>query len=206
VGTSRISERIDGILFDMLASENLNISQLTNSNVIVLKNLQGIIEHIEGSILYRIAGLDLLGEPAEDTTIEVINKRGRIAGIPSRVETDTTLKGTKRIIVSQGNVYIGKGRKDERSILVIPILSTSDTIPNRIEYLLLLHVAFKEKVPLSSKLKALGGKYEHIKSIVQENSIPWNDNYIELVEIQELFGRSAEKIGEFIVSSQRSRT
>ncbi|MGD8284580.1 MAG: SIS domain-containing protein [Desulfobacterales bacterium] len=205
VGTSRISERLEGILFDAIAGENFNISQITNSNILVLKNVQAIIDQIEGSILYRIDGLNFLGEPAERTSIEVINKQGPTAKLPSRVETDNALKGTKRIIVTQGNVYIGKGRKDDRSILVIPILATSDTHLNRIEYLLLLHISFKENVPLQSKIKALGGKYEHIKDIVQENSIPWRDAFLDEVETQELFGRSAEKIGEFIVTQQTDR-
>ena len=62
------------------------------------------------------------------------------------------------------------------------------------------HVSFKANVALDTKLKALGGKYEHIKNIVQENSLTWHDRHLELVPIEELFGRSAEKIGEFIVS------
>ncbi len=205
VGTSRISERIKGILFDALGIENLTISQLTNANIIVLKNLQGIIEKIEGSTLYRIDGLSVLGEPSEDTTIEVIKKRGDIADVPSRVETDNRLKGTKRIIVRQGNVYIGKGRKDERSIIIIPFLTTSATGPNRIEYLLLLHVSFRQYITLDSRIKALGGKYEHIKNIVQENSISWQDEFLDLLEIEELFGRSAEKIADHIVSRQNGR-
>jgi len=205
VGTSRISERMEGILFDAVAGENFNISQITNINIIVLKNLQDIIDQIEGSILYRIDGLNVLGEPSEYTTIEILNKKGLTAAIPSRVESDNVLKGTKRIIVTQGNVYIGKGRKDDRSIVVIPILTTSDTHPNRIEYLLLLHIVFKDNLQLNAKIKALGGKYEHIKNIVQENSIPWSDAYLDDIETQELFGRSAEKIGEFIVTQQTNR-
>jgi glucosamine--fructose-6-phosphate aminotransferase (isomerizing) len=200
VGTSRISDRIEGILFEALSLENFNISQLTTNNIMVMKNLQGIIAGIEGSILYRLRELNLLGEPTDETTIEVTTKRGLAEQIPSRVERDTKLKGSKRIIVRQGNVYIGKGRKDNRSILVIPILSASPAGPNVIEYLLLLHIIFNEKVPLPAKIKALGGKYEHIKSIVQENSIAWQDDYLELIEIQDLFGISAEKIGEFISS------
>ena len=200
VGTSRIIERIEGVLFDTLTAEDFTISQMTNTNIIVLKNLQTVIDQIEGSVLYRINGLSLLGEPTDDTTIEVLKKGGDIADVPSRVESDKRLKGTKRIIVRQGNVYIGKGRKDERSILVIPILSTSADSPNKIEFLLLLHVSFKQTIPLENKIKALGGKYEHVKNIVQENSIAWQDQYLEQVETDELFGRSAEKIGEYIVA------
>ena len=135
-----------------------------------------------------------------ETTIEVEKKAGVLKPIPSRVETDTKLKGTKRIIVREGNVYIGKGRKDDRSIVVLPIISTNPNTPNIIEHLLLLNVGFKEDVGLQEKVRALGGKYEHIKNIVQENSIAWKDEFFDLVAMDELFGRSAEKIGEFIVS------
>ena len=69
-----------------------------------------------------------------------------------------------------------------------------------IEYILLLNISFKENVPLAVKIKALGGKYERIKNIVQESSVTWDDAYIELIEMQQLFGVSAEKIGELIVS------
>ena len=200
VGTSRITDRVEGILFEALRRENYSLSQLTNTNIIVLKNLQGVIDQVIGATIYRIAGLSVLGEPAEETTIEVVRKQGDVADLASRVETDHRLKGTKRIIVRQGNVYIGKGRKDERSILVIPVLSSADNTPNRIEYLLLLHVSFKAGVNLDTKIKALGGKYEHIKNIVQENSRAWQDRHLELVETEELFGRSAEKVGEYIVS------
>jgi len=201
VGTSRISEKVEGILFEALAAHNFKTSQLINRNILVLKNLQQIIFDIKGAIRYRIGKLNLLGEPTDETTIEVLKKEGVLLPIPSRVETDTKLKGTKKIIVRQGNVYIGIGRKDDRSIIVIPIISTSPDMINMIEYLLLLNVGFKENIPLSTKIKALGGKYEHIKNIVQENSTRWDDRHLELVETDKLFGSSAEKIGEFIVSS-----
>ena len=206
VGTSRISEKLEGILFDALAEYRLQISQIVAHNVIVLKNLQGVISSIEGAILYKIGALNILGEPTEETTIEVIEKKGVLKPIPSRVEADTKLKGTKRIIVRQGNVYIGKGRKDNRNILVIPLTPASTTGHNTIENLLLLNIGFKKDSPLPVKIKALGGKYEHIKNIVQENSIAWDDRYLDLVELEELFGRSAEKIGEYIVSKVGGQT
>ncbi len=200
VGTSRISEKVEGILFDQLAEFGVGISQVTNSNIVVLKNLQGVVGKINGAIFYTIDGVNLLGEPTDDTSIRIVKKSGILAPIPSRVETDSRLKGTKRIIVRQGNVYIGKGRKDNRSILVIPVISTSPEKPNIIENLLLLNIGFVDECPLSIQIKALGGKYEHIKNIVQENSIPWEDSYLNLVPMDDLFGLSAEKVGEMIQS------
>ena len=196
VGTSRISEKIKGLLFDTLVENGLKASQLTNKNVLVMKNVQRIISHIQGAILYRIDKLNLLGEPTQETTIEIVEKKGVLKPIPSRVETDTALKGTKRIIVREGNVYIGKGRKDGRSIVVIPVMAFGGSI---IENLLLLNIVFKEDVSLGSKVKALGGKYERIKNIVQENSVEWQDGFLDLIAIDDLFGISAEKIGERIV-------
>jgi glucosamine--fructose-6-phosphate aminotransferase (isomerizing) len=200
VGTSRISEKTEGILFDSLADHSISNAQLINRNIIVLKNLQGVVGSIKGSILYRIGGLSVLGEPTDASTIEILRKEGILKELPSRVEADQTLKGTKRIIVHQGNVYIGKGRKDDRSIIVIPAFSTDPSASNRIEYLLLLNIGFKEQIPLPAKIKALGGKFEHIKNIVQENSIPWQDSHLERVPVDDLFGRSAEKIGEQIIA------
>jgi glucosamine--fructose-6-phosphate aminotransferase (isomerizing) len=205
VGTSRISEKLEGILFDALTDHGLSAAQLTNSNILVLRNLQALVAAIQGSILYRIGGLNLLGEPTDDTSIEVLKKEGILKAIPSRVETDTHLKGTKRIIVRQGNIYIGKGRKDDRSIIIIPLISTSSAAPNLIENLLLLNIAFKEEIPLPAKIKALGGKYEHIKNIVHENSVAWDDQVLLSINTGDLFGLSAEKIAEDIVASRSQR-
>ncbi|MBU4054224.1 MAG: hypothetical protein KKA41_07630, partial [Proteobacteria bacterium] len=91
-------------------------------------------------------------------------------------------------------------RKDGRSIIVIPLISTDPQQPNWIEHMLLLNISFRQDVTTDTKIKALGGKYEHIKSIVQENSLAWENHYLDFVPIEELFGRSAEKLGEFIIA------
>ncbi|MBF0241402.1 MAG: SIS domain-containing protein [Desulfamplus sp.] len=213
VGTSRIADKaetfdfteiFEGVVFDEIAANALSISQITNKNVVVIKNIQEVIAGIKGAMLYKISGLNLLGEPTPQTKIEVINKRGIVATESSRVETEHQLKGTKNIIVREGNVYLGKGRKDGRSILVIPVLSASPS-SSVIEYLLSIHVQFKEpsQISLLSKIKALGGKYTRIKDIILETDVvKWDDTLLDLVEIETLFGDSGEKIAEAIVSKR----
>ena len=83
--------------------------------------------------------------------------------------------------------------------MVIPLISNDPLRPNTIEHLLLLDIVFDTDVNLETKAKALGGKHEHIKNLVQENNILWDDKYLDLVKMKELFGRSAEKISESIV-------
>ncbi|HBN26842.1 MAG TPA: glutamine--fructose-6-phosphate aminotransferase [Desulfobacteraceae bacterium] len=203
VGTTRVSEKIEGIIFDCLAGYRIKLPQLSNNNIIVLKNIQRIVAQINGSILYKIAGLNILGEPTDETTIKVIKKDGALAHIPSRVEDNVILRGTKQIIVRRGNVFIGKGRHDDRSFIAIPLFSDSGKTPNSTRKLLLLNISLKEQVPLLLKIKALGGKYKHIKNIVQENNIKWEDSFLNLIDMHRLFGKSAEKIGESIVANER---
>lgn len=197
VGTSRIWESIEGLLFESLRENGFDEANVTNKNVIVLKNLQDIISQINGETLYQISDLAYTGEPVEDSKIAVLNKKGSSEGLMSRVEGDKTLKGTKKIIVKAGNVFIGKGKIDKRSILVIPILKQGPTI----DHLLLLDICFKEKIKLKEKIRALGDKFLHIRNIVEETGLAWQDNYLDLIDIEVLFGNSAEKISESILSS-----
>lgn len=198
VGTSRIMEKVEGLLFEALQNHGFSKNQLTNSNVLVLKRLQEVVAEIKGTTLYKIAGLNFLGEPVEDSTIYLTKKDGSAQGLVSRVETDNRLRGTKRIIVKNGNVFIGKGKRDNRSILVIPVMSAG----TKIDHLTLLNVVFKKEVTLQKKVDALGGKYHHIKHLVEETSLAWRDEYLDLLEIEELFGMSAEKIAEAILSTK----
>ncbi len=196
VGTSRISADIEGLLFDALESHGFNKNQLTPNNVLVLKRLQEVVVEMEGATLYRIEGLNLLGEPVDDTTIHLVKKEGSASALESRVETDNMLRGTKRIIVKNRNVFIGKGKTDNRSILAVPIMS----VGTQIDHLLLFNPAFKEQVEIEDKVDALGGKYFHVRNLVEETSIAWSDEYLNLLDIEELFGMSAEKISEQIQS------
>ncbi len=230
VGTSRIRDQFEGILFKELERNGILISQITNKNVLVIKNLQEIIAKIKGGLLYKISGLNLLGEPVKETRIDIAAKTGALKSEISRVEKDHQLKGTKNIIVREGNVYIGRGRKDGKSILVIPVLTppSSRSLPsspaslsnfssssysskdssgqmpgNAIQYILSLNVSFKkvEEVSLLKRIKALGGKYTRIKDTVLETGdILWDDRLLDLVKIKDLFGDSAEKIGDYIVN------
>ncbi|MDY6903852.1 MAG: SIS domain-containing protein [Thermodesulfobacteriota bacterium] len=205
VGTSRIKETLEGILFDALGDFGMDLTQLSNSNIVVLKNVQKIVSEIKGAILYEIDNLNILGEPTDDTVIHIVEKRGVLAPIPSRVETDNRLKGTKKIIAREGNVYLGKGRKDDRHIIVIPVLSSTPAKGGIIRHMLLLNIGFRDEASLFEKIKALGGKCERIKNFVQESSVTWSDDFIELVDIKELFGQSAEKIAETIVAVEEGK-
>ncbi len=203
VGTSRISEKFEGIVFDELNINDILISQITNKNVLVIRNLQEVISTIKGAFLYQISGLSVLGEVTPSTKINIVNKTGALTVETSRVETDHRLKGTKNIIVREGNVYIGKGRKDNKNILVIPIISANPATPNIIEYILSINIEFKasDDVALLKKIKALGGKYNRLKDwILESDNFKWDEKYLNLIDVETLFGDTAEKVVEKILN------
>ncbi|MBC2703000.1 SIS domain-containing protein [Desulfobacula sp.] len=203
VGTSRINEKFEGLVFDELSANGIQISQIINKNVLVIKNLQAVISEIKGAFLYQISGLSLLGDVTRETKIKIVNKTGALKNDHSRVEIDHRLKGTKNIIVREGNVYIGKGKKDNKNILVIPGISSNPATPNIIEYILSLNISFKPShdVPLLKKIKALGGKYNRLKDwILESDNFQWDDKYLNLVEVETLFGDTAEKVVEKIIN------
>jgi glucosamine--fructose-6-phosphate aminotransferase (isomerizing) len=197
VGTSRIWKPIEGLIFESLKKNGFDVSNLINKNVLVLKNLQEIIAEIKGETIYEISNLTFTGEPVENSMIELLKKTGSSSKLISRANAGNRLKGTKRIIVKAGNVFIGKGKIDKRSILVIPIIKKGP----HIDHLLLLNIGFEREIDLSKKIKALGDKFSHIKNIVEETDLSWKDKYLNLLEMEELFGNSAEKIAELIISS-----
>ncbi|MFW6114815.1 MAG: SIS domain-containing protein [Thermodesulfobacteriota bacterium] len=195
VGTSRMWAPMEGILFEVLKNNGFDTGNLTNKNVLVLTHIQEIVAEVKGETLYGISGLAYTGEPLDTSRITLIHKKGTSSRIVSRVEEEPRLKGTKRIIVKAGNIFIGKGRVDGRSIVVIPIIKKGP----HIDYLVLLEIGFRKNIELQRKIKALGEKYTHIRNIVEEVGISWQDKYLNFLDVDELFGKSAEKIAEFIV-------
>jgi len=70
-----ILEKIEGILFDFLEENGFGISQLTSSNIRVLKNLHEIVLKINGAVVYGIDGLNVLGEITDRAMITVQKNR-----------------------------------------------------------------------------------------------------------------------------------
>ena len=54
VGTSRIVEKVEGLLFEAAERQGFGKNQLTNMNVVVLKRLQEVVAEIMGTTLYRV--------------------------------------------------------------------------------------------------------------------------------------------------------
>ncbi|MBW1689367.1 MAG: SIS domain-containing protein, partial [Deltaproteobacteria bacterium] len=87
VGTSRIWKPIEGLIFETLKKNGFGVSNLSNKNVLVLKNLQEIIAEKKGETLYEIRNLTFTGEPVENSMIKLLKKTGSSSKLISRAES-----------------------------------------------------------------------------------------------------------------------
>ena len=188
VGTTRKEKIFKGIVFDLLERLNFAVKDLTYKNVMTISRIQPVVSAVRGYTIYDINNLDAQGNPAEDSTINILKKDGVAKQMTSRAETSKLLMGTKRTIVSTGHVYVGKGKADGASIVILPLRGKNDYVSN----LLLLHVDYNELLPLREKKKVLGYRYNDIRNLVNEYNINWDDGYLEKIPLADLFSEPVE--------------
>ncbi|HOO41346.1 MAG TPA: hypothetical protein PK653_07875, partial [Syntrophales bacterium] len=100
------------------------------------------------------------------------------------------LMGTKRTIVSTGNLYIGRGKSDGASIVVIPLKKEG----NMIGHLLLIHVRFEERLSPKERITVMGPRFNDLKNLINEYNLPWTDQYLERIPLEVLLGEPVEVI------------
>jgi glucosamine--fructose-6-phosphate aminotransferase (isomerizing) len=190
VGTSRREKIPEGIVFDLLAELKYSPRDLTYKNVLTIGRIQPALSAIRGYTVYGIDNLDAEGNPDAGSTIAVKKKGGLAASMTSRTETSSLLMGTKRTIVSTGHVYIGRGKSDGASIVIIPLLGEN----NFVGHLLLIHIDYNESLSLREKREVLGYRYDDIRNLINEYNIVWDDQYLEKIPLAEFLSEPVEEL------------
>ncbi|MFZ4514709.1 MAG: SIS domain-containing protein [Acidimicrobiia bacterium] len=164
--TVGISRADDALLRNRLVREiiatGLSRDGLSYRAMRTLVALDPVVESVLGYTRYRIAG-----DPATDhAIIEVIDRAGIAAGIPSRVEREPVLRGTKQLVADEREVTVARGRNDGRTVIFVPEVKSGNTVG-----IALLHVKFKEHVDATTMRSVLLGyrnRYAALKSAVTE--------------------------------------
>jgi glucosamine--fructose-6-phosphate aminotransferase (isomerizing) len=173
------------------------VKNLTYKNIISIGRMQPAISAVKGHTLYGVSNLDEVGNPKDDSAIVILEKGGIARQMKSRAEKSRQLMGTKRTIVSTANVYVGRGKLDGASVLILPILGEKGFA----EKLLLLHIEYNDLLPLAEKTEALGYRYNDIRNMVSEYNIAWHDEYLEKIPLADLFGETIENLAGRIVQN-----
>jgi len=194
VGTSRREEPPQGLLFNLLQELGISTKALVGKTIPELNRIQESVAEIQGYTLYGINHLDADGSPGEDATISILKRGGISREMTSRADTSNRLMGTKKIMARARRLYIGRGKLDGMSILILPVLGEG----NAVRSLLLVHVVFNEALPLKKKIDILGVKYHDIRNLTNEYNLPWEDVYLEAIPLEDLLGEAVETLVEEI--------
>jgi len=190
VGTSRKEAPLKGLLFDLLPELAFSTRSLLSTNVLALGRMQKAVIAVNGYTLYAVNHMDAEGKPGDDATIEIRKRGGVSLGMHSRVEKAGRLMGTKKGIVSSGRIYVGQGKSDGASVVIIPLLGEGE----RVRHLLLIHVTFNEALSVQERKDLLGERVNDIRDLIQEFNLAWDDRCLGEIPLGVLLGEPVEVI------------
>jgi len=146
----------------------------------VLAALDGAVQSVSGFTRYRIEG-----DPrVAGATINIVERGGLARDLSSRVDTNPVLVGTKRRVADEQLVLVARGRKDNRTVVIVPEVKGSETVG-----LTLLHVVFHEKVPATTARQVLQGydrRYDRLVDWVTETEGAFREDRLGEVPIADL--------------------
>ncbi|MGE3588566.1 MAG: SIS domain-containing protein [Ilumatobacteraceae bacterium] len=180
VGISRSDE---GVLDRALVREALAAGagrdRLSYRTLKVLADLDPAVESVVGFTRYRIEG-----DPARDAVISIVDRGGLSRDVPSRVERNAHLVGTKRRVASDREVLVARGRSDGRTVILVPeVKGTTCT------GITLLHVKFHDRLPtpvMRGVLQGYDRRYDRLVDWVSETEGTFRDDRLAELSVADL--------------------
>ncbi|CAB4773668.1 MAG: SIS domain-containing protein [Actinobacteria bacterium] len=180
VGISRSDEAVlDRSLVREVLATGAGRDRLAYRTLKVLGALDGAVAAVTGFTRYQVEG-----DPSADATITVVDRGGVSLSLPSRVEQNSSLRGTKRRVAAEREVLVARGRSDGRHVILVPEVKGSQTTG-----ITLLHVRFHEHLPVATIRTVLQGydrRYDRLVDWVTETEGSFRDDLLIDVPVVDL--------------------
>ena len=140
----------------------------------VLADLDPAVAEIAGFTRYGIDG----------DTITVVDRGGISQQIPSRVDRNPALVGTKRRVASDREVLVARGRSDGRTVIMVPEVKANT--PTGIT---LLQVRFHDRLDaptMRGVLVGYDGRYDRLVDWVTETEGAFDDRLLAELPVEDL--------------------
>ncbi len=180
VGISRSDE---GVLDRRLVQEVLEAGagrdRLSYRTLKVLADLDPAVESVVGFTRYRVEG-----DPRQEATISVVDRGGLSRDVPSRVDHDARLRGTKRRVAADRQVLVARGRRDGRTVIIVPEVKGGTCTG-----ITLLHVRFHDRLPAAVVRGVLQGydhRYDRLVDWVTETEGSFRDDRLAELSVADL--------------------
>ncbi|MFM7687333.1 MAG: SIS domain-containing protein, partial [Actinomycetota bacterium] len=180
VGISRNDEGVlDRRLVQELITTGAGRDRLGYRTLKVLADLDPAVDQVVGYTRYAIEG-----DPAVGATIAIIDRGGLSRDVPSRVETNPQLRGTKRRVASEREVLVARGRSDGRTVVFVPEVKGGVCTG-----ITLLHVRFHDRLPAEVMRGVLQGydrRYDRLVDWVTETEGAFRDDLLGDLSVADL--------------------
>ena len=180
VGISRSDATLlENSLVQHVLKTGTSRESLSYKTLRLLYELDKVVHSVTGHTRYQIN--DSLSDA---TTLSIISRGGISTEIPSRVENDFELRGTKHQVAGNKEVLFTRGARDGRTILLVPEVKDGETTG-----ITLLHVVLKERLSTDSIRKVLTGyhnRYGAIRDAVCETEALLRDELLLEQSTEEL--------------------
>jgi glucosamine--fructose-6-phosphate aminotransferase (isomerizing) len=180
VGISRSEE---GLLDRSLVKAVLNAGaareRLPYGVLKVLADLDPAVSQVVGFTRYRIEG----DPAAAESTVMIVDRGGIARDLQSRVDTNNSLRGTKRRVAMSQEVLVARGRRDSRTVILIP-----ETKGNETTGITLLHVLFHDRLPAGVMKQVLQGydnRFERLVDAVTETETSFREDRLAEVSVSD---------------------
>jgi glucosamine--fructose-6-phosphate aminotransferase (isomerizing) len=152
--------------------------------------LDPAVEQVVGFTRYRIEG-DL---DRDDATIHVVDRGGISVNLRSRTDDDPRLIGTKHRVATTREVWVARGARDGRTVLIVPEVKDNVTVG-----LTLLHARFAERLPASvtrTVLQGYQGRYGALRDAVTETTLTFDDTRLAGFDLVDLLTTPVNVLAE----------
>ncbi len=142
--------------------------------------LDPAVEQIVGFTRYRIEG----DVDADDATIHVVDRGGISVDLRSRTDDDPRLVGTKHRVATQREVTVARGRRDQRTVIIVPEVKDNETVG-----VTLLQARFVEHLPADvarTVLQGYQGRYGALRDAVTETTPTFDDSRLAGFDVVDL--------------------
>ncbi|MFM8946016.1 MAG: glucosamine-6-phosphate synthase, partial [Actinomycetota bacterium] len=189
VGISRSDEGVlDRALVQAVLDAGTGRDALSYRTLKVLADLDPAIEAVVGYTRYRIEG------EGAAATITIVDRGGLSRDVPSRVERNPVLIGTKRRVANEQEVLVARGRSDGRTVIFVPEVKAGSTVG-----ILLLHVKFHEFRPANVMRGVLQGydrRYERLVDWVSETEGELRDDLLASIPVADLLIQPISEVAD----------
>ena len=181
VGISRSEETLYRVpLVGGLLAAGAARDRLAYRALRTLAALDGAVAEVTGFTRYRIEGAVADGS----ATIHVLDRGGVAADLPSRVNDNPQLLGTKHRAATEREVTVARGRRDGRTFVLVPETKDAQVIG-----MTLLHARFHDRLPPAQAKAVLQGyrdRYDALVDAVTETESVFDEAVLGRIDLIEL--------------------